>query len=109
MASQPQQEHTGQILRFTARTPAARPGHATDEETDISPVADLAKYAHRDDEPDDFRHRMKMNAVTGVLLAILIGCGIWLVDTMAQLRKDQDCVLSGRRSCVPIDVPLNNR
>ena len=111
MTSQPpqQNEHTGQVLRFTTRTASPpRANRARDNAPDSSPVADLDKYSH-DGEPDDFRHRMIMNAVTGVLLAVLIGCGIWLIDTMAQMRRDQDCVLSGRRSCAPIAVQPNNR
>ena len=29
----------------------------------------------------------------------LIGAGIWLADTMAAMRKNQDCALTGRRGC----------
>jgi len=67
------------------------------------PVADLAKF-QADDEPDDYRHRMIVNVAAFLFLAALIGGGLWLVDTMSKMRKDQDCVLSGRRGCTPVKV-----
>ena len=67
-----------------------------------SPIADLAKY-ERGEDSDDYRHRMIVNAVAFVFVLALIGVGLWLAGTMAQMRKDQDCVLSGRRGCTPVD------
>lgn len=54
--------------------------------------------------PEDDRHRMLVNAAAAVLVVGLIGAGLWLASEMAQIRKNQDCVLSGRRNCAPIDV-----
>ena len=36
-----------------------------------------------------------------VLLAV---AGVWLTIQIADMRKTQDCFLSGRRNCSPIDV-----
>jgi hypothetical protein len=69
-----------------------------------TPVEDLAKY-ERDESTDDYRHRMIVNAVAFAFIVALIGAGFWLADTMARMRKDQDCVLSGRRGCTPVEVP----
>ena len=66
-------------------------------------VDDLAKY-ERADAPDDYRHRMTVNILAFVFVVALIGAGIWLADTMAAMRKNQDCVLSGRRGCTPVEV-----
>jgi len=41
-----------------------------------------------------------------VVLAVV---GVWLVIQLADLRKNQDCVLSGRRNCAPIDVNAQER
>jgi len=30
---------------------------------------------------------------------VLVGIGVWIATTMAEIRKNQDCVLSGRRDC----------
>jgi hypothetical protein len=66
------------------------------------PVADLAKY-ERSEDNDDYRHRMIINAAAFVFVLALIGAGLWLADTMAQMRKDQDCILSGRHGCTPVE------
>lgn len=67
------------------------------------PVEDLAKY-ERGEDPDDYRHRMLVNAAAFLAIVALIGIGVWLADTMATMRKNQDCVLSGRRGCSPVEV-----
>jgi hypothetical protein len=69
------------------------------------PVPDLEKYEHAPDEPDDFRHRMLMNGLGLAVTIVLIVAGLWIADVMAHMRKDQDCVLTGRKGCTPIDVP----
>jgi hypothetical protein len=67
------------------------------------PVDDLTKYT-RAENPDDYRHRMIVNIVAFVFVIGLIAAGLWLADTMAAMRKNQDCVLSGRRGCTPVEV-----
>ncbi|MTW15415.1 hypothetical protein GJ689_04240 [Rhodoplanes serenus] len=62
------------------------------------PVPDLGRYGHGD-EPDDERRRLVANLLAAMLLAALTAAGLWIASTMADLRKDQDCVLSGRRNC----------
>ena len=92
-------EAKGRVLRFRprqSRAPAPLPPP--------SPVEDLAKY-ERADEPDDFRHRMKMNALAVIATIVLIAVGIWIAETMAEMRKHQDCVLIGRPGCTPVNVP----
>jgi hypothetical protein len=66
------------------------------------PIADLGKY-ERGEDGDDYRHRMIVNAAAFAFVLLLIAAGLWLADTMAQMRKDQDCVLSGRRGCTPVE------
>ena len=72
-------------------------------------VPDLEKYEHAPDEPDDFRHRMTMNALGLAITVVLVATGIWIADIMAHMRKDQDCVLIGRPGCKHIDAPLQQR
>jgi hypothetical protein len=45
-----------------------------------------------------------VNAAAFLFVIALIGAGLWLANTMTQMRKNQDCVLSGRRGCTPIEV-----
>ena len=64
---------------------------------------DLAKY-ERGEVEDDYRHRMVMNVAALVFTIVLATAGAWLAVTIADMRKNQDCYLSGRRNCTPIDV-----
>jgi hypothetical protein len=72
-------------------------------------VPDLEKYERTPEEPDDFRHRMLMNGLGLAVTVALIVAGLWIADVMAHMRKDQDCVLTGRLGCTPIDVPVQAR
>lgn len=58
---------------------------------------------------DDYRHRMITNVAGLAVLALLILGGIWIADTMASIKKNQDCVLSGQRGCTPVDAPPPRR
>lgn len=69
-----------------------------------SPVPDLEKYKSPESK-EDYRNRMVVNVLAFLFVAALIGAGLWLANTMAAMRKNQDCVLSGRRGCAPIEVP----
>lgn len=68
------------------------------------PIDDLNKYAKRG-EPDDYRQRMINNGLGLVTLVVLGGIGVWLASSIAEMRKNQDCVLSGRRNCAEIPAP----
>jgi len=39
----------------------------------------------------------------------LVAPGIWLLGTMADVRKTEDCALQGRRNCQTIEVPERSR
>ena len=73
-----------------------------------SPVSDLAKF-ERSQEQDDYRHRMIVNAVALAFTVVLAAAGIWIAESMATMRKNQDCALMGRKNCSPIEVPASNR
>ena len=72
-----------------------------------SPVADMAQYERAPD--DDYRHRMVTNAIALLFTAVLVMAGIWIADRMAAMRKNQDCVLTGRRGCTPVEAPILHR
>lgn len=58
-------------------------------------------------EDDGSRH--VENAVMLGFFAALVAAGVWLLGTMADLRKAQDCTAQGRRTCAAIDVPERAR
>jgi hypothetical protein len=72
-------------------------------------VPNLEQYEHAPNEPDDFRHRMTMNALGLAVTVVLVITGIWIADVMAQMRKDRDCVLTGRLGCAHVDAPVQSR
>ena len=101
-------EPEGRVLPFRQRgalfaRPVLRPPAVRDT------VPDLEKFERKPDEPDDFRHRMLMNGLGLAVTVALVGAGIWIADVMAHMRKDQDCVLTGRSGCTHIDVPAAPR
>lgn len=55
--------------------------------------------------PEDQGNRNVENAVLLGCLAALAGAGVWLLGTMAEVRKVQDCAAQGRRNCATIEVP----
>jgi hypothetical protein len=84
--------------------PFRRPGTPRWVNPRRGPVPDLTKYEHAD-AGDDYRHRMTMNALAFLVTIVLIVTGVWLADKIAELRKVQDCYLTGRHNCAPIEVP----
>ena len=72
-------------------------------------IGDLTPFERVADHYDDYRHRMVVNGAAFAFCLFLVVAGVWLVTTMAQMRKDQDCVLSGRRGCTPVEVPVRSR
>jgi len=62
------------------------------------PVGGLDRY-ERGEDADDYRHRMLVNVAALLVVGGLIGAGVWIANTMAEMRKNQDCALQGRRNC----------
>jgi len=55
--------------------------------------------------PEDEGNRTIENAVMLAFFVVLVAAGLWLLGTMADVRKVQDCAAQGRRNCGVIDVP----
>ena len=95
------------VVKFRPRTSAHPPGHR-DEPANLAhsgPAArDLSRYERPRDEADDFGHRMLANVAALAFTVALTAIGIWLAMSIADLRKNQDCVLMGRRDCARISA-----
>jgi hypothetical protein len=61
------------------------------------------------DPPDDDSNRTVENAVMLGVFIVLVAAGIWLLGSMADLRKAQDCAAQGRRNCGTIETPDRSR
>jgi len=56
-------------------------------------------------EDDEERDRRTANIFLAVFGVVVIGLGIWLVNTMVDQKKMDDCLAQGRRNCgAAIDV-----
>ena len=55
---------------------------------------------------EDEGNRARENAVLLGFFAVLVLAGVWLLGTMADIRKVQDCAAQGRRNCATIDAPV---
>jgi len=60
-------------------------------------------------EPPEEGSRTMENAVMAGFFVVLVAAGIWLLGTMADVRKAQDCAAQGRRNCATIEVPERTR
>lgn len=101
MTSEPQEsQEAGSRVVWLRRPPSA-----PDREVD-PPRDDREDSAEPE---DDYRHRMVTNAVAFAVVVGLIVAGIWMANVMADMRKNQDCVLAGRVGCTPVEAPVNNR
>src|SRR5262249_7925802 len=77
--------------------------HNAPQVTQGEPVEGIEKYAVS--EPDNYRQRMINNGLAFAFVLLLVAGGVWLADTIAEMRRNQDCVLSGRRNCAHVNVP----
>jgi hypothetical protein len=107
MPEQSSNRPDGRVVDFREAA-ASRARAAQEAAARQSPVADLAQYERAPDE-DDYRHRMVTNGIALAFTAALVIAGIWIADTLAVMRKNQDCVLTGRRGCTPVEAPIRHR
>jgi hypothetical protein len=108
----PDQPHVGdqdgRVVPFRPRRDRRSSARLFLSNTHRTPVEDLSQYEHSG-EADDYRHRMIINAFAFVATVLLILIGVWLADRMAELRRNDECLLSGRRNCSAITVPRHER
>ena len=95
------------VVPFRPRIPGASGG--AHPHPAGSAVEGLEKYEGGEEQEDTYRHRMMVNLAALAFTIVLALAGVWLAIQIADLRKNQDCVLSGRRDCAPIDVNAHER
>ena len=52
---------------------------------------------------------MIANVAAFGFVVLLVLAGVWIANSLAAMRKNQDCVLSGKRGCTPVEAPVNTR
>ena len=85
-------------------TGRARADGPTDQDAGLIGAGNfrLGNFYGLEEEEDDYRHRMKMNVLGFLVATLLVISGTWIVDTMAEVRRIQDCLFAGGRNCMPI-------
>jgi hypothetical protein len=112
-----QTQESAQVLKFPPRrrvAPRAPLGRglapigplAAAQDRDHEPIDDLAQY-EEEDAHIDYRHRMLMNVIAVAVVTVLVGAGVWIADTIAEMENAQDCAMQGRQNCAPIEVPAS--
>jgi hypothetical protein len=91
-------DERGRVVPFRSGKPRNAPVRSG------SPVEGVEQYA-QEDAPDNYRQRMINNGLALTFCVLLVVAGVWLANTIAQMRQNQDCVLSGRRNCAQVNVP----
>lgn len=62
------------------------------------------------DQPEDGEgSRGLENLVLLGVFVVLVAAGVWLLATMADVRKAQDCAAQGRRNCGTLEIPERSR
>ena len=83
--------------RLRAGSSRQVPGHPP------APIKGLEEYEAGEAE-ESYGHRMMVNFAALLATVLLSLAGVWLAIHIADLRKNQDCALSGRRNCMPIEI-----
>jgi hypothetical protein len=100
----------GRVLRFERRR-AGKPSlhFRAIEKPESDDDDDFARYEQEPDERIDYRQRMFMNVIALAVVTLLLGAGVWIAGTIAEMEKDQDCVMQGRNNCAPVEFPAPAR
>jgi hypothetical protein len=100
-------QHTAQVLQFRPRVLDRLAAHESSE-TLGAEFDDFAQYERDQAEDENLNHprRMLMNGIAVAVVTVLIGVGVWLADTIADMERDQDCVLQGRQNCAPVELAV---
>ena len=56
-----------------------------------------------DDGDDDQRRSLMSLAALGFIILLVVGC-VWLAKALSEHAKLEDCLMSGRTNCAPIDA-----
>ena len=95
----------GRVLSFRRSGLARKPQAPVESPAGLPAlIPDMGQYERAGIQPDDYRHRMIVNTLGFAVCILLIVAGVWLANKIADLRRDQDCVLSGRRNCAQISI-----
>jgi hypothetical protein len=69
-------------------------------------LGSVPRMAQDPNEPEDGNRRR--SAVIGLLVtALLVVAGYYLMTSLRENGRLQDCLMSGRTNCAPLDIPTH--
>jgi hypothetical protein len=96
----PKPSETGRVILFRPRQAGSRwPSKARPAQGAVG--LGNPQSAREDDDP---RHRRFIHALGLAYCLILAVAGVWLANEFTEMKRIEDCVLSGRSGCIPINV-----
>lgn len=87
-------------------------------EAEIVPLPWVARRKHRrvDEataaqarDPDDYPVSTRTLILVGAFVAAFVVIGVWLLETMRGNALIEECLMAGRKNCVPISLPAPER
>jgi hypothetical protein len=60
------------------------------------------------EDTDDHRHRRRIHALGLAFCLVLAVIGVWLANEFTEMKRVQDCVLSGRTGCIPLKIAAHS-
>jgi hypothetical protein len=96
---------TGCVIPFRTRQAGSR------QYAKVQPAkgaVGLPKSRSSREDDDDHRRRRLIHALGLAYCLILAVAGVWLANEFTEMKRIQDCVLSGRSRCIPINVAAHS-
>ncbi len=77
--------------------------------TSVDPTVGRSENTRRPAETDttDYAHRHLVNLVGTIVLLCIALATVWTTKAMQEYETRQACIDSGRRDCVPLDLPVH--
>ncbi len=63
--------------------------------------------AHNPNDPDDGGNSRRGALIGLIVTALLVVAGYYLMTVLREQGKVEDCLMAGRRNCVPLDIPTH--
>ena len=61
---------------------------------------------HRSEDGDDEGDQRRSAALIGLIIILALAiAGVWLVRELREKSQLEDCLMSGRTNCAPIETP----
>jgi hypothetical protein len=97
------------IVAEPDKLPACGPGRLLSSSgcgASSRPARDLPEALISQQPPDDESQPPRSRALIGlIVVALLVVAAVYLVHALREESQREDCLMSGRSNCAPIDVP----